>query len=1835
MAELKKNDHRTQRYRRRRLRKKLIGVGAPLFGLVLCLVLGAAVALSSERFWERFIFPRFFGPYWQTVLKWDKFQPQVFPPGVTFTNLQMREPGQGGSPVISAEKFQLLLSYSSRPSSIDITNAEVKGLTVNYAYYGADGLSNLTRALERLFAGMPPAGRERARSKGEKIIPRIMLRNAAIDGLSVRYEDSRYAGAIATMRYISDGPVTVVADETTRLPSPGRADNYLQFRTKGQLVGKINDWDFHGRMSLELAADSLRDFPRSDMSGSAEIIPMGEDFPRLRFSATMPTERLAVRPVATPFKNVKIEWLDGAAAAPLFIVENASLDPLTGDLALEGRGRGTAKQLASAVQAYLTPDDAARFAEDAAANRIYAYLHQGGHDLPLDAEVKITGHGVGQYAIVDEHEEIPMELHTEGSVRVGGAPISALSEFQDAITRQFPDRITTNTLQSDLVYKWKFSAFEKDQLGELWMKFLAAPEGLDPNGVAMSVTLSDSSDEDTPLTFNPFRPDLRRDVATALEDTSATIPAYRVFSSYESTLSSISQQLSSGFAILDALELKDATLRERLAINDPRVMKAVIEPILGTAEQAKSGQFSIAVTRVGKDLPSLWEATAHVDGVKLKDVAGEISLQGNIDLVRENSRMYAHDLRFEMARQDQGTTNPVVLSLGLARVTRTGGAGPTRPTFIDLNTGEAHFELRADTINREIMEIILRVQTFNLSQQLAKPLYQRILDLVGLRPGDPTARGEASVHVTGDVGETLTIGTLLQMKNIPAANFFDREGMRSENGEKFDAYLSQEMELDRRSALLRPREFSLRLTPPGEDAEFALIRFVPDGQAAFDYVALQNLAMLETEQLSDTPPGRQTIRSFAAGFFDRLQRLRETLTLGRGKVIMALPHLKLGSFQQSLHDVGLPVTDGELHVHVETELARREGEVDATAAGTFLLSGLRLRGVAETLPDMAGDVDFQHKGNAILLRDLSTTAAFDPALPPTRIQFGGALFTDSLDSSWTLGLHQINGRVMEALQSIRTAGIGGAAAIAANLPLNGLAQIAGKDGSLDMTFNAFTEGATDSAQLHAFQQGRNLIVLPSFFHPLSFDLDQRLVYTADGMTLNGLSGKLEEAGTLSPLAKLSLDQPVHFGASVIDGRRMNSATLKLTAEKNLAEIATRLHDFPLPLFRRPVTSGNVRGDVEIVFPQGSVDLASTTTLIQNRFALAASDVRLEGFPHRIDGSINAEVEKQAENVTLRGGRIEALVDGQSSGRIDVDGSYQLADQTIHFQIDLVDLHTLLLQALPDQFAPWMEQPTSTLNARAVIDGNVVARKGILSLVARARDFGLPPLPLPDGTSFTHPPLHLDFGVTSSFDAQTSSVLVENLDFTVAKGGTINREDRLALLPPNVEPLLTVNQTFPLSIDLGAMEFAPDSEEGAGLHALLGPINLQEYGAVLYQLTGVPLTTGLLEGEADVVAVGKGATRVNRVTLDVKLADAIWQHSTGLSEPMSGVFRLSAGSFHNVLRLDDMTVRMEYPNSPAPVDHLSVRGYYEYDRDDNRTEAEMDMRSDGVSVDRVLSYVNDYQLNSRSTQEVEKKSAKPQAKIPSESILPKTKDLTARLTGEFANLSFRELKFPETTMHAQFADKKLQVTELRSRLTGGEINMSGDVDLKSLEASPWNIFGRIENLDATPWVNSFADVSMKDKVKGLLSARFSMKGPGFTDTDRRNVEGSADVKLRGGQIDQRSLRMIAGGDDIGADAAIIVRGNRMLFKLTTPYDETRDLLLQGTLRNVYPDDNSAPYVQAFADFRRTTAVGPRGNSMIFKGQSVPFRQDLFGVDVEITGPVTDSKQAEYDVRTLHY
>jgi hypothetical protein len=743
--------------------------------------------------------------------------------------------------------------------------------------------------------------------------------------------------------------------------------------------------------------------------------------------------------------------------------------------------------------------------------------------------------------------------------------------------------------------------------------------------------------------------------------------------------------------------------------------------------------------------------------------------------------------------------------------------------------------------------------------------------------------------------------------------------------------------------------------------------------------------------------------------------------------------------------------------------------------------------------------------------------------------------------------------------------------------------------------------------------------------PLSVQLEQELDRRADGaMVLRRLEGDLGEEGSGTPLARLSLDAPVVFLAQ--DSEEPGApAEILLEGHSSHAELSEFLGRTPVPFLGRTVTSGKFRFRNRVLFPDGRLPRSASEARVSNVFEASLDGMRLSGMAEPFDATVAVRLDMDRGSVSIPSARLETFVGGEASGSLDINSVADLRERDITTTATLTNWNARLLRALPDDLRKWVDGQNARLDATVELAGSLASREGSLAVSTMLRDATVPPVRLPGrGEAWAHPPL------TASLDLHADYRDTERL----------LRVDvfRASLTAPGGEHIASAELGGPAILRLDEGILTRPGMTTTSLALALGPVPVERYGPLLHAMFGVPLEGGTFETSATLTADGLGTDMRTSVEIGGALTGGRWVTAGGTRE-VGGEVSIRGRRLRTSTRLEELRATLRWPGQEDSSDDLLVAG----ELDDASTPRRLDIRvsSNGVMFDRVLALLSSIGVPLALRDAREDTPAAPDPRD--------AQTLLARIgegwTGTFGlrakELAFRSLRFPEAVVSARLADGHFLLEDFRVRPERGAISARADVGLTT-GSLPFSLAASISDLDAQPWLDSFAP-SVRDRLRARLGGRLDLRGNAAgSDALAQSMRGTVEARLEEGELRRQIpyeqwLRLFDGDlRRLEGRFRATVLGDRVLFALDTPRDPNKDLRVKGVLRNAFSQGGRFPEFEAFVDGGFATSVGPPTNLERRDSRDLPRRQRTVGGQLRVRG-VLDPKgpQVETELESVDF
>ncbi len=1806
------------RWRRGRLLKRVATVALPV---LLILIGTVAIVVQSDWFWRGTVLERALGPDYADHLSIRTIRPALFPPTLELEGISLKDAipdVPGAPPVLSADRVLVSLSWKSRPSRIVIKRLETDGLTIAVRKDAQDR-NSFADSLAALLASKPIDASAAPEMDG---LPGLYIEESALNGVHFRFRHDGIVGGLV-FTYRSLEPIVLSSpdspDATVDAPPAeiGRVDKLLRVQTRGTMTlrGMGVDFTHEARGSLDIR--ELRNFPGNDMAAALELFD-GADV-LLTASADMPLRRAVTRPKGIPFEKMRLR-IPAADSPNAVEIRDFYFDPIAGRMEGLISADARPRELADVITRLVVPEKRAAFLERvdafAASTRLLRDRSR------IFVEWRIAGQGIGAYAAEQPGESPPFRIDSNFRVTLSDLPLGALGGGGRG----------EGGLPARLSLELQTFADEKTELGNIRATLYATRDDITVTDPLFSLTLAKETDPTKGVELRPFEFGAMRRVLDRVAVPPRRVPPNIKFANYDRLTATIGRLLSLGSEFLRVLSVEDAALRFKMDLNDQNLVNDIVAPVLGRTLDDGKTTLDVEVLFRGADRTNEVNAELSMDDIRFPELDHPIRVSGRGSFLQDLSRITATDLRAGIAiDRDGGLTSDgreFDLELALSRGGPDGEFGPPAPTYIDFSTGRGHFELQLESLSREMIEVLLQIQTFDLSETLAQPLYDRILDLLGMSPGSRGSVARARAYLVGTLGETHRIHSVIQILDLAPGAFLRLPGGSTDTvHQRIDIRWEQMFALDRVKDEVAADVFDLRLLDKRSDV---LMSLVLEGTlpAVFDMPTVEAGAAKQLEDLANSRGPAEGISGLLRPALENLALARRASRTAGARLVFDIPRVELATWQETLERSGVPIRGGTLNVRAAAELNSGTLAHDLTSlAGEFHADDILFGRAMKPLPEFAGRIEFAQSGTTLELRDFETSATLDPAFPPVRVKASASADATSGEGRTHLLIDGLNSSVIDRLAEVKAAGIGAATDVLERVPLGRLQEIAGRDAEIGLEFDARTREFGRATKFEMRQWGRDLRVLPTLFSPLSFDIEERGDYDTSGtLVVEGLSGGIREAGVSEPILTLATSAP--FAVSRNGGRQTGPAEVRLGGRKDLAALSPRLREALMPFVGRTIEGGFAEFEFKALIPAGGLAVDLGALEIENAFSAAVRSVRLSDFPAPIDMSLAGRLRKSASTVALGDVKFLATVDGVRGGEIALDAQLDTASSRYDGTLALTDWNRRLLDVLPRRFNQWLAGEEPRFDAELRTSGVISSLKNESVLRARMRHLPVPPLDVPGRAErWTHPPLLAGIDVAFELDGETSTVLTRELRAVL---GTEPREDGGSVLPDPQDTLLSAKLRGPARLpltreaesrggdDLGRLELAIDS----------GPIDLRRYAPVLAAVAGIPVTDGFAEAHALVRASGIPENLRSEISFEGNLTKVRWPVSDADVRDLGAEFRGAATATMDRVEVRDLVLLLKHPNSEDKEDDLTLSGEV---RLTSPRHAELHMKSDGIAIDRVLELASTVREPSMPASRNAPPGPKDETPVAPGLRIPR--DVTGLLTLEAKELLFRKLHFPNAEIAARLADGVVTVDKFRVDAEEGRLELSARADLGG-DSPTFDTNARIEGLSATPWVDSFAP-ALAGRVKGKLEATLEARGEGATAEElSRSLFARIAARVSEGHFQGTPLKAVFG--DLGRIEArlnAVADGDRVTFSADTPRDDTKDIRISGVIRNAIPRKGVLPWVSALADVALTRARTSRPRELRDGVELHPRARGL-GVRVRLDGLVGEGKSPAVSVESLY-
>lgn len=1798
---------------------RLIKRGLLLLVLVFMVLVGTSlIYVQTEGFWRDHGLRYALGPRYDETLKIDSLDFGLFPPTLEMLGVRLNDviPEASGSPaVLSIDRVHAALAMSSLTGSVEVTSLETAGLVINVRKDAKDR-NTLTEALAALARDKRVDAKTRPPAPGERVLPSLVLRNVTIADLDFNFRNDMIEGGLV-FRYKADAPLafSTRADEDfaqfVTPSSPGRVDDLLRIFTRGTMSLKGLGLEFEHAAHGTFDVKGLRTFPANKMVATVAMTDGGTEL--ISAAAEIPLARAVTRPKALPFERFQIS-IPSANGGVALQVDELSFDPLSGSL--DGHVT-TDAQLQDFVDAYMTLFAPAKRDEIMAG--LDDFVERGGfvrERTRIVTDLHLKGRGLGAYAAERPGEAPPFRVEADLKVTLTDIPVGALGGGRRGESR-FPARLV---LESQVI------ADESTEFGNVRAVLRAVRDSVSTVEPLFVVTLAQEADPTKGIDLRPFDVAAMRRVLDRLAVPPKRPPEGIRYPGYDRILATAGRLLGVGSDFLRVLEVEGASLTFKMDLDEQNLVNDLIAPIFGKTLSDGKTQLDIGVFFRGADETNEVNALLTMRDIKFPELPSPLRISAGGRFFQNAQTITAMDLKAGIAiDRGEDINSPLPkydLELGLSNGGPDGELGPPRATYINLANGVGHFELQLESLSREMIEVLLQIQTFNLSETLAQPLYERILDLLGMTPGNTGSVAKARTYLVGDLGETHSIHSVIQISDLAPGRFLRLPKGRSELADqRIDVRWEQRFSLRRMANEVAAGFFELRVLSKAK-TDLATLRLEGETPAVFDLPTIEAGGAKQLQALALSNGPADEFRELLKPVLDSLSLARESSRSVGSRLVFDVPNVDLVPWSSTLNESGIPINGGSVRMHAEAELTSATAREDLSSlSGEFEATNLIFGSKFAPVPQLLGQITIAQTGDTFELRNLETRAQLDPDLPPARIVLSGTANPVSGAATTKLRLDGINSAVVDRLVEVEASGIGSVATIAEYIPLSQLRDIAARDTNLAFEFEADTPNAGAVTHMRAKQIGENVNLLPNYLAPLSFLIEQSgEVDTSGTLTIHRLSGVLSERGVAQPLLELNQSSSFRVGKHVANTGAPD-AEIRLTGRKNLRELNESLRSALMPFVRRTVESGEAELDIRVVIPEGRLHTDLHTGEIRNTIHAGVRNVRLSGFAPAIDLLLNGAVVKSGSHVRAEDWLFKTTVGGSPSGEIAMRADIDVASRDYVAKISLNDWNRRLLDALPKQWISWLGADDPRMDATLDFNGSLDSNQHDTTVSARLRNLPVPPLIIPGRAEpWQHPPLEAALDLQATYDAETTTVLARSFKALLTSAGAHgNASSTLASLE------LKGPARVPLTDERGLAEGGR-----AELDFVSGPLDAARYAPVLSAFTGVPLEAGTIRANATVLAMGTPDHWDAEVNANASLKDGAWVFKSGRRRALEANLEGSASAQQGAVDLKGLALRLIYPEDEDKDDDLTFTGSYTV-RNGERN-AKLAVVSEGIAIDRVLELASSMR-EPLFTKKVDPKTESGTKETSGIVEMRAPRNLTAELTLDAKELRFRKLVLPNTTLLARMKNGIATIERFRVDAAKGSIELEARADLAA-RVPTYNANLTIRQLAAAPWVASFAP-AFAERFTGDLDADATMQGAGVTPEElAANLGAKLTARVSNGRIEDTPLKSILG--DLGKVEARLeglLTNDRLIFRADTPRDDTKDIRVSGYLRNAVPRPGVVSWVEAVADVALTKAR-KSAKPETRDGVELPPRKRGLGARIRLSGPLGENETPETMIETIY-
>jgi len=1814
-------DKPLSRFKTWRLKRRFYWITGVILFVTGALLLAAILAFKSETFWRKFVIPRYFGPYWETAISWDSFDPHLVPPGIYIEGLNLHEPNAPTKSVLRVEKLDLLATIDSLVADIDIREVDIEGVSANVVQYGPED-TNLSRFVERVYQGLPPPAAGTELPGPHRVIPEIKTpAQIKLPGVSLRYENRVDPHRVVSFGYVVNQDVLIDVyspdDE-----EDGLFHEQFAIRSEGELALAVDGTRIQNNLRLNIVADSLKDFPDCDLQVAATLFPIeaGDATPAVEAEFRTPLVRTPIRLAAVPIEDLSLRFHRDRDARAIASLEAEIFDPLTGEIRGDFLLDGNSRDIVSTIGRFLPEDLRRDFETYIKTSAFDYYVPEESGGAHFQSEISLDAKGMLQYAIVDEEEDLPLELTTSGWIRAFGMEFGTRQELRANLLSGVQEKdVDGKTVTGDADIRWHLNLNDKQKKGSGWLLSDWAPTSSDEGQTTLTLSLKKQGTEREPVDFSYAGPVSWQAIKEMLRGFPPDLPMFAILPSPKGYDEGYGETLASFFETFQAVFTSNAELKQDLTVHDSSLLEYLLQPGVVGNFQVEKGEFDFFLAHdPAEGFTQIGEAIA-VEGIALEGVSAPVDIDVSIEALANDSRLYASQFESSIRPASALGERGRLFSMKLARSGPNEELGPLPPTYLNYRTGEGQFAIRMEDIQQEALDVLTRLKVLGLSERLSGKAYTDLQRLLDAAREKNRKNGEADLFLSGKIGEDLQLSSVILLRDIPLVEILRLPWDQESAAKRYMSRVENELLYNLEQESIGLRRLAFDIFPDGDDQLLFRSRLESSEELL---IGVRDMEEFLDEQILSISSGELSDLSLEQALalaFTRAEELRSELRGGDASVVLLLPDISVPALRGIIPASHIPVTAGTGNVYLEIPVNRQEAPLEAR--GRFSITRMRLEGLKEPVPQIRGEFKLSLEEGYLQLEELVTTLPFSEGEGETHIRFSSRHHLESDRFLADLEVDLVGKPALAVLENIGS-GVGEATELFQFLPTIQLGDLASPQGQMRLKYEIERQEAGGPVVVSSLQEGRNFSILPALFGPFHFRVSQELVYQNDGsFVLSRLDGKVSEMAPEPLVCEFDLKEAVPFNS---EGGALNSSSIQIDLTKNLTALSGRSAQVFFDLMDIHLESGWLEGHFDIAVSATKEGRASTARRLENSFSLNLRNLRLRGANQPLEGVFTGLLVTEGQRFAARDLMLSLKGGEEEAGRLEGALALDTNSNELDFRLDVADFQGPLLKALPFPVSVLGDDPQTRLHGRADISTDLDESRGRMDLALRLRDFSPRRAALEEETDESpEEPVQLDINVASTFDRATSTVLLQDIS-AQAVSGRINAPGQNIPISSDLPRFLTIDELGAISFDLGSLGFTGTEAEESGIKVVLGPIDIEPYSPLLMRLAGIPLEQGILSGEGTVVGMGPETQPTIAVDWRANLENGLWKESSGRQVPLNAFFQLRGETRPGIFRIEEFDADLVYNQGvPRGRDHLGATGFYETSGGKHSLVANVE--SDELVLSRVLRRVSEIQENLKPTETKEQSGR-------TKDVWTMPSNFEASVSGALQNIYFRELWLPLSRFQADIENQHVYLREAFFRPEEGVIQAAGTLDFSS-SRNPWTLHLDMERLNARAWVNSLAPAAYYGDISGSLSATADLAAEGLHSVDlRESLNGRISFQMKGVQFREgKVVDLLDETIPLDADGVITVRNNRAQFEMGTPWNPARTLFLQGTARPIIPPPGQSPHYRALIDYRRTSTVGPEYR----REEGKAARQELYGMLLEVEGILRSGDEPRVNLRTMAY